>query len=294
MMSRYPQLQYFEDYSRFGYKNASGIMMLLVCTLGFVGNIAGIITFGRPRLLQKNFYDFMFYLSIFDLVYVIVSLFVFVFPHFSNYYRDNGPLVYAIPWCIPIGQVSMTGSVYFTMAVTLERYFTVCQPFYMISRNQHSKKIASMIILFSITYNLPKFFESSAQFELCSYNQSHIGDLQTFVYSSNLCEIEIRGSSKRLQNVELDKHISHNVTHVTQVNSEDDLIDKHISYYRYYLHTSSMRLNSLYVQVYAVYMNFIFNGVGPFSLLIVLNILIVKDLQKSEQTRSSIGRIAGK
>ena len=65
--------------------------MLLVCTFGLVGNIAGIITFGRPRLLQKNFYDFMFYLSIFDLIYVIVSLFVFVFPHFSNYYRDNGP-----------------------------------------------------------------------------------------------------------------------------------------------------------------------------------------------------------
>ena len=81
------------------------------------------------------------------------------------------------------------------------------------------------------------------------------------------------------QNVELDKHISHNGTHVTQVNSEEDLVDKHISFYRYYLHTSPMRLNSLYVQVYAVYMNFIFNGVGPFSLLIVLNILIVKDLQ---------------
>ena len=263
--------------------------MLLVCTLGCVGNIAGIITFGRPRLLQKNFYDFMFYLSIFDLIYVIVSLFVFVFPHFSNYYRDNGPLVYAIPWCIPIGQVSMTGSVYFTMAVTLERYFTVCQPFYMFSRNQHSKKIASMIILFSIIYNLPKFFESSAQFELCSYNQTHAGDLQTFVYSSNSCEIEIRESSKNLQNVELDEHSSHNVT-----NGEEDLVDKHISFHRYYLHTSSMRLNSLYVQVYAVYMNFIFNGVGPFSLLIVLNILIVKDLQKSEQTRSSNRRIAGK
>ena len=269
--------------------------MLLVCTFGLVGNIAGIITFGRPRLLQKNFYDFMFYLSIFDLIYVIVSLFVFVFPHFSNYYRDNGPLVYAIPWCIPIGQISMTGSVYFTMAVTLERYFTVCQPFYMISRNQHSKKIASMIILFSIIYNLPKFFESSAQFELCSYNQTHSGDLQTFFYSSNLCEIEIRWRLKSLQNVELDEHghVTH-VTHDTQSNSEEDLVDKHISFYRYYLHTSSMRLNSLYVQVYAVYMNFIFNGVGPFSLLIVLNILIVKDIQRSEERRSSNGRIAGK
>ena len=151
-----------------------------------------------------------------------------------------------------------------------------------------------MIILFSIIYNLPKFFESSAQFELCSYNQTHAGDLQTFVYSSNLCEIEIRWSLKSLQNVELDEHGSHNITHDTESTIEEDLVDKHISFYRYYLHTSAMRLNSLYVQVYAVYMNFIFNGVGPFSLLIVLNILIVKDIQKSEQTRSSNRRIAGK
>ena len=40
-----------------------------------------------------------------------------------------------------------------------------------------------------------------------------------------------------------------------------------------------MRLNSVYVQVYAVYLNFLVNGILPFALVIILNILIIKELK---------------
>jgi len=40
-----------------------------------------------------------------------------------------------------------------------------------------------------------------------------------------------------------------------------------------------MRLNSIYVQVYAVYLNFLINGILPFALVIILNILIIKELK---------------
>ena len=95
--------------------------MLTVCTLGLVGNIAAIIVFGKPHRLRINFYTFMFYLAIFDLIYVIVAILMFVLPQLSVYYKLNGPLHYVGPLAIPIGQVGMSGSVLFTTAITIER-----------------------------------------------------------------------------------------------------------------------------------------------------------------------------
>ena len=90
--------------------------MLFVCIAGLIGNIAAIFSFSKQRKRsQKNFYTFMLYLAVYDLLYILVSIFVFVLPQFSSYYKDNGPWMYVLPWGIPIGQVSMTGGIYFTM-----------------------------------------------------------------------------------------------------------------------------------------------------------------------------------
>ena len=124
--------------------------MLIISIVGVFGNISGIISFGKTKSSQKIFYSFMFYLAIFDLIYIIVGLLLFVFPHLSVSYITSGPWYYIVPWAIPIGQISMTGSVYFTTGITIERYLTVCHPFFMFSRNLSSKKISFGIIMFSV------------------------------------------------------------------------------------------------------------------------------------------------
>jgi len=37
---------------------------------------------------------------------------------------------HSLPFVLPLAQIGLTGSIYLTMAITLERYFTVCHPFY--------------------------------------------------------------------------------------------------------------------------------------------------------------------
>ena len=257
-----------------------GVIMLIVCTFGLFGNIAAIITFRKSHRLQRNFYTFMFYLAIFDLLYIVVATLVFILPQLSDYYKNEGLWHYVVPWAIPIGQVSMSGSVFFTTVITIERYLTVCHPFYMFSRNWSSRMIGMGIISFSILYNIPKFFETSTSYELCYFNKSCSLIMNTYseTYSSRSCQHEFYSRNMNERYIVLENECnSNNISnHIIEnpVVSDDSVV-----FYRYEVVPSDMRLNSVYVQVYAVYLNLVINGILPFALVIVLNILILKELQ---------------
>jgi hypothetical protein len=89
---------------------------------------------------------------------------------------DSVRFTYSIPFLLPIAHIAMTGhtnntslisltnciisgSIYTTMAVAIERYFTVCHPFFKISHNWSPSKYIIPILIFAVAYNLPKFAE---------------------------------------------------------------------------------------------------------------------------------------
>ena len=243
--------------------------MLIVCIIGIFGNAAGIIVFGRQHRFQRHFHTFMLYLAISDFIYIIVSILVFVCPQLSDVYNKNGPYHYIVPWAIPMGQVSMTGSIYFTMGITVERYLTVCHPFYMLSRKWSSRVIVAGITAFAIGYNIPKFLEIGTGYKTCIVTQAYIREEVTkelMLSSITNCSGEITENVTPAVNV-------YNTTFTNEPLSFNTT--------KYFIQPSEMRLNSWYVQVYAVYLNFFVNGVGPFTLLIILNVLILKELQNS-------------
>ena len=45
------------------------------------------------------------------------------------------------------------------MAISLERYITVCHPFFKVSHNWSASRYLLPIFLLCISYNIPKFFE---------------------------------------------------------------------------------------------------------------------------------------
>ena len=45
------------------------------------------------------------------------------------------------------------------MAVTVERYLTVCQPFYHVSHKWSAWRYVAPIVILAFLYNMPKFFE---------------------------------------------------------------------------------------------------------------------------------------
>ena len=106
-----------------------GVSLCLVGILGILGNVAAITVFARQHL-QKNFHALMLSLAAFDLMYILASILLFSIPQFSNNYKESAVYYYILPWVLPLAQIGLTGSIYFTMAITVERYVTVCWPFY--------------------------------------------------------------------------------------------------------------------------------------------------------------------
>ena len=261
--------------------------MPIICIAGLFGNIAAMIAFGKPKRSQKNFFTFMFYLALFDFVYIIAAILLFILPHLSDSYVNDGPWYYIVPSAIPVGQISMTGSVHFTTAITVERYLTVCHPFYMVSRNLSAKPISVGIMLFSFLYNLPKFFEMSTTYELCHYNQTSHQGIHTMILSSQDCEAQFYLRQK-INSFPYEPDSNANLTVAYNMENTSISLDG------YGIQPSNLRFNSIYVQVYTVYSNLLVNGAVPFVLVIVLNILIVANLQDTKLTSPPERRREGK
>lgn len=118
-----------------------GIFLLIIGIFGIIGNVVAIVVFARQHL-QKSFHALMLSLSAFDLVYITASILIFSIPQFSSEYKDSGIYFYILPWVLPMAQVGLTGSIYFTMAITVERYVTVCHPFYRyFSSSENAQKL---------------------------------------------------------------------------------------------------------------------------------------------------------
>ena len=107
---------------------------------------------------KVNFHRILTMLIVFDNCLVLFNLVIFVLPHVNVYFRMK---VYAniATIIIPMAQIAVTGSIYSTVAISIERYMISCHPFYVISHKWSAKRYVIPTIIFSILYNLPKFFE---------------------------------------------------------------------------------------------------------------------------------------
>ena len=135
-----------------------GVVLLIFGIFGTIGNVAAIVVFARQNL-QKSFHALMLSLAAFDLLFITTCVLIYCIPQFSLDYAHSAGYKYSFPWVKSIAEVAMTGSIYFTMAITIERYVTVCHPFYRVSHSWPAKNIVLPIVAFSIIYNVPKFFE---------------------------------------------------------------------------------------------------------------------------------------
>ena len=135
------------------------VLMIIVGVFGLIGNTLSIIMFSRLKKKQLKFHRLMILLGIFDTAYILLNIMVFVVPGISEEYKKQGYHYLFAPTVLPMNQIALTGSVYCTIAISIERYLTVCHPFYTASKNWSAKRYIFPIVLFSVIYNLPRFFE---------------------------------------------------------------------------------------------------------------------------------------
>jgi len=101
-----------------------GLGVVFVGIFGIIGNISGILWFSR-KLIQKNFHQLMLSLAFCDLLYVLLSIFLFGLPSIFSNINKTSLYNNLVPVLLPSAQISLTGSIYLTLAIALERYTTV-------------------------------------------------------------------------------------------------------------------------------------------------------------------------
>jgi len=135
-----------------------GVLLPILATFGIIGNLLCVWTFNKKDVeLKPSFANLLKCLSIFDTVFLACILLQYSLPTLSEEYYI-WVLPYITPYTLPIIHISLTGSVYSVVAVAVERFITVCFPF---RKCQMWNGLGYIIpiILFSILYNLVKFFE---------------------------------------------------------------------------------------------------------------------------------------
>ena len=61
-----------------------------------------------------------------------------------------------VPVLLPLAQVGLTGSIYLTLAISVERYTTVVHPFFRLARAWTARHYVLPTTVFALAYNIPK------------------------------------------------------------------------------------------------------------------------------------------
>lgn len=144
-----------------------GILLLSFGSLGILGNISCIIIFSYKSSL-KSFHYLMLWLAIFDSLYILCSIFLFGIPTIYNGIRGVSWYAHLVPVLLPLAQIGLTGSIYLTVSISVERYTTVVHPFFKVVHNWPSTVYILPTIVFTVLYNIPRFFELTTRTVTCT------------------------------------------------------------------------------------------------------------------------------
>ena len=221
------------------------VLLTIVGVLGTVGNAALVIMFVKMKK-QLTFHRLMIMLSACDTLLVILCFFIFALPHFSEEYEKSG-FGYLAPIAFPCAEIASTASIYSTMAIAFERYLIICHPFYVVNYKWPAKRYIIFILVFSIIYNLPRFFS-----------------MATFA-----C---VNGTLQSISNLHQSGETSNSI--VSNCTSEE-----------VFVRPTSLRLNPYYYSVYLFWMDLCIMEVLPIIFLVVINVLILRSFRIRLQHR---------
>eukprot|EP00095_Tigriopus_kingsejongensis_P007902 snap_masked-scaffold132_size323655-processed-gene-1.0 protein:Tk07902 transcript:snap_masked-scaffold132_size323655-processed-gene-1.0-mRNA-1 annotation:"solute carrier family 12 member 9" len=177
------------------------------------------------------------------LAYIFCSLLLFALPMFIEDYTMNVKL-FLLPYLLPIIHIALVGSIYSTVALAVERYITVCHPFVRFRSGYKSKAFIIPIIIFSLGYTIPKFFELRLE------------------------DVPINGGTALNESLALGNG--------TLVDVEPE------AQFKTLLVPTSLRRNKLYIRIYLIWINLFAQIIIPFVLLVTMNYKIYSTIKKSE------------
>jgi hypothetical protein len=222
------------------------VFLTIIGVFGCVGNASMVIRFARIKK-QLTFHRLMMMLSVCDTFLIVLSFLVFSLPALNEYYQDS-ILGHIAPIVFPSAKTALTASIYSTLAIAVERYLIICHPFYAINHRLSATRYILFIIIFSIIYNLPRFFS-----------------LTTLTCPHKTLEPQLPGYN-------ISKESISNTTHIIQtaLSCTPGLTE---------VRPTPLRLNYYYYSVYLFWMDLCVMELFPIIVLSVLNMLVLKSFR---------------
>lgn len=169
---------------------AWGVLANLIIVYGIVGNILSIIVLSHAQM-RNSTSVYLISLAVYDCT-VLLSMCLFL--AIPTLYLEKGILEdyylaypYMHPFCYPIALVAQTGTIYTTMAFTVERYIAVCWPLHAANTctMSRTKRVIVTIFLCSVIYNFPRFLETTTIENWSDYYNRTIPEIQYTDLGSN-------------------------------------------------------------------------------------------------------------
>ena len=155
-------------YNSFSYW-VGGVGISCVAIPGLCLNLIAICVLIKSASQTKNtFNPLIASLCGFDSVFLLLDL-IDAFRKYFNF--ENSILIILFPHVIyPIRNMAFTASIFMTMAIAYERYSAIKYPIqhYQLLRSRKFRRkmllrYISIVIIFAMVFNLPKFFETKIQ-----------------------------------------------------------------------------------------------------------------------------------
>ena len=140
-------------------------IVLPLCVFGMSGNILSIIVLGKDRTVRKTTGFLLQMLALADTVYLTTCLFFQTLNTIDKHstwipaLRQGFP--YMEPYMWPCASIAQTAAVWLVVVVTADRYIAICRPLHapQYSTISRIRRAVLVVWIFSILYNLPRFFE---------------------------------------------------------------------------------------------------------------------------------------
>lgn len=143
----------------------NGVGIISIGLIGILGNIASIKVLSHKQMRSSvNF--ILIALAFCDLLLIVTSIMLFAL---TTVYPYNGMLKaynfvifpFVAVAAYPLGIMTQTISIYMTFLISLERFIAVCHPLKArgMCTQARTKICIYIVVLLSIVYNIPKFFE---------------------------------------------------------------------------------------------------------------------------------------
>jgi hypothetical protein len=135
-----------------------GVCLNTLAIIGIIGNILA-ITVLRHRRMRSSTSCYLIAQAIFDILVLICSMLFFGLPVISMSYANLYP--YLHPYAYPAALTAQTGTIYTTVAFTVERYVAVCRPLQAskMCTPKRAIKVILLVTVCSILYNVPRMLE---------------------------------------------------------------------------------------------------------------------------------------